>query len=171
MLVSRGAANRTDAKAAYRLYRYNLNYTRLLPSDFQGRLQFFGQTTSDALVPGEQFGLGGADNVRGFFEREITNDWGNRMTVELTSPDLAAMADWKSLRARVAAFYDWGHVRRNDPQPGDTVSESISSAGMGVRLAALNNYSLRVDMACVLQPGGSQQRGDWKLHALLSALF
>jgi hypothetical protein len=42
---------------------------------------------------------------------------------------------------------------------------------MGVRIAAYNNYSLRLDMARVLQPGGTQQRGDWKLHALLSALF
>ena len=164
-------ATRVDAKAAYRLYRYNLNYTRILPGDFQGRLQFFGQETNDALVPGEQFGLGGAENVRGFDEREVNNDKGNRVTLELTTPDLAALADWRSLRARLAAFFDWGQVRRNDPQPGDIVKESISSAGMGVRVAAHNNYSLRLDMARVLQPGGTQQRGDWKLHALLSALF
>lgn len=164
-------ATRTDAKAAYRLYRYNLNYTRILPGDFQGRFQLFGQETKDALVPGEQFGLGGADNVRGFEEREINNDKGNRITLELTTPDLAALWDWRSLRARLAGFFDWGQVKRNDPQPGDIVKESISSAGMGVRIAAYNNYSLRLDMARVLQPGGTQQRGDWKLHALLSALF
>ena len=162
---------RADAKAAYRLYRYNLNYTRILPADFQARLQWFGQATSDALVPGEQFGLGGADNVRGFFEREVNNDRGNRITLELTSPDLATLMDWKSLRARVAAFYDWGQVKRNLAQPGEPTSESIASAGMGVRLATFNNYSLRIDMARVLQPGGDQKRGDWKVHALLSAVF
>ena len=162
---------RMDAKAAYRVYRYNLNYTRLLPADFQGRFQLFGQDTSDALVPGEQFGLGGADNVRGFFEREVNNDKGQRVTLEVTSPDLAAWLDWRSLRARVAAFYDWGHVKRNFAQPGEATSESISAAGMGVRVNAYNNYSLRLDMARVIQPGGTQNRGDWKLHALLSALF
>ena len=164
-------ATRADAKAAYRLYRYNVNYTRLLPSDFQGRVQLFGQSTQDALVPGEQFGLGGADNVRGFFEREVNNDKGQRVTLELTSPDMAALANWTSLRARLAAFYDWGQVKRNHAQPAEPTSESISSAGLGVRIAALNNYSLRLDMARVIQPGGGQQRGDWKLHALLSALF
>ena len=162
---------RATAKAGYRLYRYNLNYTRLLPGDFQGRLQYFGQYTNDALVPGEQFGLGGADNVRGFEEREVNNDKGNRFTVELSSPDLAAAADWRSLRARVAAFYDWGQVKRNKPEPGELTSETIASAGLGLRLALYNNYSLRLDMARVLQPGGTQGRGDWKLHALLSALF
>jgi hemolysin activation/secretion protein len=84
---------------------------------------------------------------------------------------MAALANWTSLRARLAAFYDWGQVKRNHAQPAEPTSESISSAGLGVRIAALNNYSLRLDMARVIQPGGGQQRGDWKLHALLSALF
>jgi hemolysin activation/secretion protein len=163
--------SRADAKAAYRIYRYNFNYTRVFPADFQGRFQFFGQQTAHALVSGEQFGLGGADNVRGFFEREVNNDRGNRFSLELTSPDLATLAQWKSLRVRAAVFYDWGHVRRNHAQAGDTTSESIASVGMGVRLAGANNYSLRIDMARVLQAGGDQQRGDWKTHALLSALF
>jgi hemolysin activation/secretion protein len=164
--------SRAGAKAAYRLYRYNLNYTRVWPGDYQGRFQFFGQQTGDALVAGEQFGLGGAENVRGFYEREVNNDRGNRFSLELTSPDLAALADWKSLRARAATFYDWGQVKRNRALPNDPVkSESIASAGFGVRLASTDHYSLRVDMARVLQAGGNQQRGDRKVHALLSALF
>jgi len=162
---------RASAKAAYRLYRYNLNYTRVLPGDFQARFKLFGQSSRDALVPGEQFGLGGADNVRGFFEREVNNDVGQRVTLEVTSPDLATLMDWKSLRARLAAFYDWGHVSRNHPQPGEPLGESISSLGMGIRLAASHNYSARVHMARVLQAGGDQRRGDWKVHALFSMLF
>lgn len=151
--------------------RYNLNCTRFLPGDFQARFQLFEQATKDALVPSEQFGLGGADNVRGFFEREVNNDVDQRVTLKVSSPDLATLLDLKSLRARLAALYDWGHVSHNHPQPGETLGELISSLGIGIRLAASSNYSARIDTARVLQAGADQRRGDWKVHALFSLLL
>ena len=164
-------ASRADAKAAYRLYRYNLNYAQVLPRDFIARFALFGQETRDALVAGEQFGLGGADNVRGFEEREISNDRGRRMTLELSSPDLGALLEQSRVRARAVAFYDWGTLRRRHAQPGDVDTETIASAGVGLRFTASNTYSVRIDAAQVLQAGGSQQRGDWKVHALFSTVF
>lgn len=164
-------ASRAGAKAAYRLYRYNVNYAYALPKDFQVRATLFGQETRDLLVSGEQFGIGGADNVRGFDEREIVNDRGRRVSLELTSPDLAAAFDFKSFRARAGLFYDWGTVRRQQPQPGESASETIASAGFGLRVSAANRFSMRLDMANVLQAGGAQQRGDWKIHAAFAASF
>jgi len=163
--------SRTDARAAYRLYRYNLNYARALPGDFQGRVAIFGQETQHALVSGEQFGLGGAENVRGFLEREVSNDVGHRISVELVSPDLAALMQWTVVRARAVAFYDWGTLSRRSPQPLDTHGETIASAGLGLRVGVASNYSMRFDLARVMQAGGTQNRGDWKLHALFSAVF
>jgi hemolysin activation/secretion protein len=164
-------ASRARAKAAYRIYRYNVSYLRALPGDFQGKIALTGQETRHALVSGEQFGLGGADNVRGFLEREIANDRGQRLNAELTSPDLAALMKFEKVRARLAAFYDWGHVSRRFPQPGESIKENIAAAGFGVRIAATTNYALRLDVARVLEAGGSQNRGDWKAHVLVSAQF
>jgi len=164
-------ASRTDARAAYRLYRYNINYARALPGDFQGRVAIFGQETQHALVSGEQFGLGGAENIRGFLEREVSNDVGHRVSLELVSPDLAALMQWTTLRARAVAFYDWGTLSRRSPQPGESRGETIAAAGLGLRVGAGNSYSMRMDLARVTQAGGTQSRGDWKLHALFSAVF
>jgi hemolysin activation/secretion protein len=105
------------------------------------------------------------------FEREVNNDVGQRVTLEVSSPDLATLLDLKSLRARLAAFYDWGHVSHNHPLPGETLGKLISSLGIGIRLAASSNYSARIDTARVLQAGGDQRRGDWKVHALFSLLL
>lgn len=164
-------ASRAEAKAAYRIYRYNVTYQKALPWDFLAKLAFTGQETPHALVSGEQFGLGGADNVRGFLERELANDRGRRVALELTSPDLATLAKLETVRARLAAFYDWGTVSRRHAQAGDPLGETIAAAGIGLRVAQGTRYAMRLDMARVMQAGGAQQRGDWKLHALFSAQF
>ena len=54
------ALQRVGATASYRLLRYNAGYTRAITGDWQLRLRLNGQLTSDALIPGEQFGAGGA---------------------------------------------------------------------------------------------------------------
>lgn len=59
-------ASRTNAKAAYRIYRYNVSYQRALPGDFQGKIALTGQETKHALVSGEQFGAGAPTVCAGF---------------------------------------------------------------------------------------------------------
>ena len=49
-------------------------------------------TPSDALVSGEQFGIGGPDSVRGYSLREVANDWGYSGQAELYTPDFARTA-------------------------------------------------------------------------------
>ena len=161
---------RAEAKASYRLYRYFAHYTRAFASDWQMRLTFNAQDTRDALVAGEQFGLGGADNVRGFFEREISNDRGYRFNAEIYTPDVGGKLGG-GVRARLLAFVDSGTVARNRLLPGESSGQSIASAGLGVRLAQGTNLSLRADFATVLDPGGTQNRWDQKLHFLLSYVY
>src|SRR6185295_8975553 len=96
---------------------------------------FNGQYTKDALVSGEQFGLGGPDSVRGYQLREVSNDRGYSTQAELYTPDFArkfGLSD--SYKARALAFYDWGSAQRNKAVAGDLVRDSISSIGLGVRL-------------------------------------
>ena len=54
----------------FTVVRYGVNYVRAFPNDVQLRANMTGQWTRDALVAGEQFGLGGWDNLRGLHERE-----------------------------------------------------------------------------------------------------
>jgi len=158
------------ANANYSLVRWSLNHNHALPADWQARVGVNGQYTDDMLVSGEQFGIGGADSVRGFFEREVSNDVGYRATAELYTPDFGGRI-LSGSRARALGFIDWGGVRRNQPGPAEVHAQHISSVGIGLRFSRGTNIALRVDYGVVVGEGGQQNKGDTKLHASFSYLF
>src|ERR1035437_1661356 len=106
---------RADANPRYFVTRWGFNHNRALPRDWQFRWGMSGQLTRDMLISGEQFGIGGADSVRGFLEREIINDNGYRGTFEFYTPDFGKIVPVAGARMRALAFYDWGAVRRIRP--------------------------------------------------------
>src|SRR5207344_943295 len=69
-------AQRPGASSSYSAVREGVAFTQLLPSDFILRAVANAQQTHDLLVPGEQFGMGGVDSVRGYYEREVASDIG-----------------------------------------------------------------------------------------------
>ncbi len=134
----------------------------------RGQLQY----SPDALIAGEQFGLGGASSVRGTGERPIAGDSGVLLSTEMTTPELMP-------GLRVLGFVDAGWLANNNangnPKPAN---DSLSSVGLGLRYS-LTNMMLTVDFGRVT--GGSSlpfalnsglpQTGDQKLHLNLSARF
>lgn len=162
-------AVRQGANPHYTLWRWGVSHTASVAGDWQWRAALNGQWTRDALVPGEQYGLGGAASVRGFRDREVSSDRGHQGTLELLTPELASGAS--GLRLRALAFYDFGQVRRNHALPGEMLVEGISSYGLGLRAAWSEQASLRLDYGVVAQPGGSQGHGDGRLSASLIYQF
>lgn len=165
----------------YVLWRWSVNHVSALPGEWQLRAGASAQYTRDMLVSGEQFGLGGADSVRGFEERALSDDRGWRGGVELYTPDFGARTGIAGARARGLVFYDFGALRRVRPAPGDPPTQSISSAGFGLRFTRGSNLSFRVDWGWVIDSGGTlglngdpgtfQDHGDGRLHASLSYVF
>lgn len=176
---SDGVGNCPDPE--YVLWRWSINRNTALAGDWQLRAGLSGQYTRDMLVSGEQFGLGGADSVRGFEERALSDDRGYRGTLEAYTPDFGAWTGWANARVRALAFYDWGALRRNRPAPGDPAVQGIASVGIGLRLTRGANLSFRMDLGWVVDAGGApglgtdpgtyQARGDGRLHASLSYVF
>ena len=169
--ASRNDGSGNCANANYLIWRWGLNHNRALAGDWQVRAAANGQKTNDMLVTGEQFGLGGADSVRGFLEREITNDNGYRGTFELYTPDFGAKTGITGGRARALAFYDWGGVSRNQPAPSESRSQHIASVGLGLRISRGSNLAFRVDWGVVINAGGQQGTGDQRVHASISYVF
>ncbi|MDB5808716.1 MAG: peptidase [Betaproteobacteria bacterium] len=164
-------ASRADARAGYRIARYGAHYTRALPNDWQARLQMLGQYTPDALVAGEQFGVGGPDSVRGFLVREVANDRGNQMNAEIYTPNVASKLGWTDAQVRLLAFSDWGWLGRNQAQPGESNQQSIGSVGVGVRVTASQRFVMRADYARVLNAGGAEDKGHNRLNFSLTTNF
>jgi len=141
---------RAGATAGYFLTRAGFNFVQQLPYDMQVRAKVGGQTTSDALIPAEQYGIGGPDSVRGFLLRQASNDKGVDGQFEVYSPDFGNAPGFGGIRIRALAFFDWGYVKRNKPLPGETLSQTLSSAGVGLRIAAPRNFTARFDFAEII---------------------
>ena len=72
---------------------------------------------------------------------------------------MVGMKDWN---ARLLAFYDFGRITRVNALPGEQLRDGIASAGLGLRLALQKAFSLRFDVANILQQGGTRQEGHWR---------
>lgn len=145
--------SRRDARAAYRIWRMGGVYTRAFLKDWQFRLKADTQYSRDALIAAEQFGLGGADSIRGFNERYMSNDKGFRSNWEIYTPNFGDFAGLENAKLRFLAFYDTGQVGRNSRQPGELERVSMDSVGFGVRMTHGNNLSVKADFAQVLHDG------------------
>jgi hemolysin activation/secretion protein len=156
---------RADSRASYRIFRAGSSYTRSFLEDWQARFLFNMQFSEDALISGEQFGLGGVDSVRGFNERYTSNDKGYRTNLEIYTPDIAARMGLDNGRLRVVAFYDTGTVRRNNRQAGELRTVSLDSAGVGIRLNYRKDVSLRADYAQVIHDGSQTATPAGRTHA------
>ena len=155
--------SRTGANPDYLLTRYGIEYSRAFTNDWQAHVALNGQITSDALVAGEQFGIGGASSVRGYYEREMANDEGYRGTLELYSPDFGERVR-STMKMRALVFYDFGELSRNNALPSEPTRASINSIGVGLRASMDKNFSLQADWAQALVAGSRQAKNQSRIH-------
>jgi hemolysin activation/secretion protein len=159
---------RTHAPDDYSALRFAANITQALPGAFQLRGVINGQYSKDALIPGEQFGAGGAMSVRGFREREVSNDSGVTGNLEAYTPPLCSGA-WQ---CRALAFYDNAYLTRNDALPGEFRHIALSSVGLGLRMTYQKSLNLQVDYGHALLAEASEtERGDNRLHVRVGLAF
>jgi hemolysin activation/secretion protein len=156
----------------YTILRFGATYLQSLPRDFQARVAFNAQETRDALVPGEQFGIGGPDSVRGYLVRETASDRGYQFQFELYTPDIARMVRLPDPnRLRLLAFFDYGAVDRNKVQPLDIEGDHIKSAGVGLRYNYGRMVSLRLDVAQILEPTPNRSSDSQRVTGALAVIF
>jgi hemolysin activation/secretion protein len=131
------------------------------------------QYSADALISGEQFGLGGSTSVRGVSERLIAGDSGLFSSLEFTSPYLRP-------GLQGIGFVDAGWLNNHSSvlNPNKPASDQLISIGLGLRYSS-GNYGLSADWARVISGSvlpyatGSAipQAGDEKIHLNFNARF
>jgi len=151
----------------FSIVRLGGSYLKAFQSDWQVRAAASGQYAGNPLVPAEQLGLAGSTAVRGFNERAAVADSGYFANAEIYTPELAKATGARgSLRA--LAFYDFAHGYNHNVPAGSLTPTNIgiASIGAGVRYALGKDFSLRFDLAQVIDAGppGTKERGDWRGH-------
>ena len=152
--------NRAGAKAGWDALRGGGALTWSIVEQWSVRAVFEGQMANEAVIAGEQFGLGGAHSVRGFSEREIAGDDGIRGSLELWSPAQPALG------LRYVLFADAGRVF-NEPGGHLVRRDSIGSVGGGVRWSVNEQVALLIDVGAVV--GGTTTR-ESGVHGHLNLL-
>lgn len=148
---------------------YSTSFLRGWLLGFKGQFQI----SPNALISGEQFGIGGATSVRGTGERPISGDSGLFVSTEITTPELVP-------GLRFLGFVDAGRVSNNNPNGlNKPPSDGLASVGLGLRFASPTGLMLSLDYGRVITGSvvpfvpnsGIPQGGDQKLHLNFSARF
>lgn len=155
---------RLGATASYKMVRFGASLSQAFANDWQMRLMFNGQRTPDPLVPGEQFGAGGASSVRGFHEREVINDSGYYGSAEIYTPNLCSGLPWGGAQCRALGFIDGARLARNRPLPGEQARDSISSVGLGLRILLQKQLAMQLDFGHAMEGGATTSSSDNRLH-------
>lgn len=158
------AASRSGAAQNWDTLRLGATGDYLLPRGWlvHGRLD--GQYSDEPLISGEQFGIGGANSVRGFDERALAGDSGAAASLELWGPPM-------SQSLRLLGFVDLGYRKLEDPLPTDDSSVTLASTGLGLRWSWQEQLSIRADLARVARGAPSLDDGPGDVRAHFSIFF
>lgn len=162
-------AQRVAADADYSILRLQAARTQMFGGTRQddggylGRWIAFmrvqGQYADGALIHAEQMGLGGANSIRGYKEREYLGDHAVAGTVEIRTPLIIGlftraiqplMPRWQPPetpidRLQLVAFADGGYMEIVDALPGEDSNQTLFSAGAGLRLSLTQHAQLKFD--------------------------
>ncbi len=168
---------RRDADPDYWLARAQLARIQtfggtLTDGGYAGRSLVFAkveaQYAGGALIPAEQMGVGGANSVRGYKEREYLGDHAAVFTLEYRTPLLLGMITRPLEDATTAAkdrlqfvvFSDVGITSREDPLPGEKDNMTLWGAGVGLRFAWSENFQFRCDYALPIEETVESEMSD-----------
>ena len=140
-----GSANlsRANGDSTYTLVAGEMTRVQGIAPQFSVLLSATGQYSFDSLLSSQQFGLGGKRFGRGYEPSELTGDNGVGFSFELRQ---ALPYPQFGLDAQAYAFYDVGKVWTKTPLVGQPSNESLSSAGVGVRLK-FQHFSAEFELA------------------------
>ncbi len=154
---------RSRAEGSFAYLRGDLKHTYKLPKEWELFGRVSGQASYAPIIANEQFVVGGADTVRGYYEASALGDKGYFGTVELRTPSLAK---YLKMDAELvgAVFYSMGETSIFKPLPEQTSEHKLASVGVGLQLKKWRGLSATFDYARALRSAGFVDKGDDLLH-------
>lgn len=123
-------------------WRLQAQYLRLLTPDITFLIRSDLQLANEALVPVEQFSVGGVFSVRGYRQDVLLGDNGLFNSVEIRGTILR-IPQWET-SLQLTPFVDFGTVWNVE---GESLAQenSLVSTGIGLDLQVSDNFSARLD--------------------------
>lgn len=155
-------------KALRGSFHYAAPFAQGWLTSFRAQWQF----SPDALISGEQFGLGGSGSVRGTrIERPLSGDKGIGVSLEASTPELLP-------GLRLFGFLDAGSLWNNNPNATKLPNDRLASVGAGARyikgpFVGSVEYG-RVVLGSKMSPAlnaAAPERGDDRVYVNLGIRF
>ena len=156
--VLNATINKEAPDSRFFSWRGQAQWVRLLAPETLLLLRADVQLADRALVPLEQFGLGGQESVRGYRQDILLQDNGALASAEVRIP-IVRIPQWNAL-LQVAPFLDFGSAwtssGNQNPDPNILVS-----TGVGLQLQLGDRVSVRLDYGIPLVSVSSRKR-SWQ---------
>lgn len=165
-------ASRLGARADAWPVRYGATVRLPFGDDWLATLRGSGQWSRQPLIPGEMFGAGGPNTVRGYPDREVAGDIGWTATLEVGRVGLFTAETQGRAALSVVGFVDAGNVRNRgdlECRAGHTRCR-LASVGGGLR-ALWDDWSLHLDLGIAQRETPDTRRGRVRAHFALATHF
>lgn len=162
---------RKGGKPNYAYFTSELKHLQELPWDLRLAARVSGQISSTPLISNEQFAVGGAQTVRGYFQTQQLGDDGMNFSLEFQSPQLK-QAEWafmQNLRAHV--FFDYAYLWILQPQLSNPSFYKLAGIGTGLRLQLFKHWIGELDWAYPLYQQGTVDVGNQRVDFRLAYEF
>lgn len=159
------------ARSNYLYVTGDLKFQHDLPLGMELVSHVSGQAADSPLISNEQFSLGGAQSVRGYFETQSLADDGLFGSLELHSPHLG-LDDWEFVnKLKLLAFLDAGKGWIKDALPGNSKGDFLSSGGFGMHFQLWKQLSGAFDVGIPFTTLHPVRSGDPRLHFTIATEF
>jgi len=150
-------ANRLNAAQDWNLVRFGSNLLVNVKS-WLIQTTLIGQQSQYSLIAGEQLGIGGSFDVRGYGQRETGADSGQIVKFEVAAPP------WQQIN--LFAFFDYGHGRLHSTTPTQVKDWSLAGTGFGARFQWRKYLLGNLTFANALKTAhaGTTQAGDSRIY-------
>lgn len=162
---------RFDANPNFAVFSLELNDEMRFLNGMSINTTLAGQLANQPLISNEQYSVGGAATVRGYFESQVLADDAVRGSIEINSPDLPLLTKRGFTDAYAMFFMDAAATKINSPLPGSEARQQLYSAGLGIRIARNKSFTLELDVARPLRSNGNVIEDDTRVHFLIRGAF
>lgn len=142
---------------------------------FSTQMDLRFQAASNNLIPSEQIGIGGAETVRGYDERQLNYDQGFIGNFEIRTPPIVLISAIRHMKVKDSiqflVFFDYGIGTNYQLIPGEAKSEYLMGVGPGLRYTLDPWIAFRLDWGFKLHTNPSFTGGPSMLHFGLTGSF
>lgn len=159
------------ARPNFAYLKGNLSFRHDLPGGWEVATRFSGQVADSPLISNEQFSLGGASSVRGYFETQVLADDAFSGSLEFYTPDFAPEG-WDFVNSLQAlAFIDAATGGIKNALPGNSQGDTLASAGAGLHFRLAKVVSAALDLGFPFISIDPVKSGEPRLHFTFATDF